>query len=182
MKFKNNSKFFNLAVAALFLASSAQGDVLFDSTSNKIFDFESINQNIIFNASFSTPNYPIELKDVILLWRRNVNESGFIRVYLLSDKNATPGDVIGELSVINSKELPVGEQFLAVPLKNNYFLNSKTRYWIKIQASDSPGALAYARQHKGHGVVDELYLNMYGLHKNSDTGPYLFRINGDRSK
>lgn len=180
MKFKDLLIFFSLLVVAFFITSPARGDVLFDSTSNNIFGYESINKNIIFNASFSTPNYPIALKDITLLWRRDANERGFIRVDLLGDKNATPGEVIGELSEINSNELPTGEQLLAVPIKNNYYLNPKTRYWIKIQASDSPGAFAYSRQHGGYGVANELYLNTFGLHKNADTGPYLFRVVGDR--
>ena len=181
MKFKNSLIFFYFAVAIL-IAKPAQGVVLFDSTSNPVFDYESINQNIIFNASFSTPDYPIELRDISLLWRRGVNENGLIRIDLLSDKNSTPGKVISELSFINSTELPIGKQVLAVSLRYKVLLNPETRYWIRIRASGSPGALAYSRHHGGYGVAGEFYLNMYGFHKNSETGPYLFKVNGNRFK
>ena len=180
MKFKNSLFILYFAVVAILIAKPAQGVVLFDSTSNPVFDYESINQNIIFNASFSTPNYSIELRDISLQWRRGVSENGLIRIDLLSDINSTPGDVISELSLINSRELPVGEQFLAVPLKNKVLLNPETRYWIRIRASDSPGALAYSRHYGGLGTAEEFYLNMFGFHKNSETGPYLFRVEGDR--
>ena len=182
MKFKSYIKNFYLASIILFVASSARAEVLFDSTSNPVFDYEAINQNIVFNASFTVPNYPMELKALTLLWQRGAQESGLIHIYILGDKNSTPGDVIEEISVINSKELPIGKQVLNVPLRNKIILNPQFRYWIKIQASDSPGALAYARQHGGYGVANEYYLNTYGLHKNSVTGPYLFRVDGDRLK
>ena len=178
MKFKNYLINFYLVAAVLFLASSARGEVLFNSTSNPIFGYESINQHIIFNMSFSTPDYPIELSELTFMWRRGAAENGLIHIYLLSDKNSSPGEVMEGLSEINSSELPIGEQFLAVPIKNKIVLNSKARYWIKIQVSDSPGALAYARQHGGYGVANEFYLNSFGLHKNIQTGPYLFKVDG----
>lgn len=91
MKFKSYIKNFYLASIILFVASSARAEVLFDSTSNPVFDYEAINQNIVFNASFTVPNYPMELKALTLLWQRGAQESGLIHIYILGDKNSTPG-------------------------------------------------------------------------------------------
>jgi hypothetical protein len=160
----------------------ARADVLFDSSSDPVFDLDPVTDEVTLNASFSTNEHPIALKGVKLLWRRGQNENGLIRLNLLRDNNATPGPKLEMLAEIDSGALPTGDQWLTVPVKIEKTLDAKTRYWIQIKATAASGAMAYSRKHEGYGVQSEYYLNMYGLHRNSETGPYIFKIEGDPQK
>lgn len=182
MKLRKNSKTIYFLAIILCIATSSFGEVLFDSTSNPVFDFENVDRNIAFNVSFSTPSYPLVLKDITLLWRKGRNEDGLILVNLVNDNNTSPGYVIEKLGVVNTRKLPIGEQFITIPIKSKIPLNAKTRYWIQIRVTAESGALAYARQHQGYGVINEYYLNSFGRHRNSETGPYLFKVMGDPLK
>ena len=182
MRYHTHSKIIYFLAITLCIATPIWGETLFDSTSNPVFDFENVDQNVAFNASFSTSSYPMVLRDITLLWRKGRNENGLIIVNLLNDNNASPGHVMENLGEVNAGELPIGEQSITIPAKNKIPLNSKTRYWIQIRVTKESGALAYARQHEGYGVINEYYLNSFGRHRNSETGPYLFKVVGDPLK
>ena len=177
-----HSKIIYFLAITLCIAMPSWGETLFDSTLNPVFDFENVDQNVAFNASFSTPSYPIVLRDITLVWRKGPNENGLILVNLVNDKNVSPGHLMEKLGEVNSGALPIGEQFITIPIKNKIPLNANTRYWIQIRVTAESGALAYARQHQGYGVIDEYYLNSFGRHQNSETGPYLFKVVGDPLK
>jgi len=159
-----------------------QANVLFDSSSNPVFDLDPVTDGVTLNASFSTGEFPIALKEVRLLWKRDQNENGLIHLNLLNDSNATPGSRLEILAEIDARELPAGDQWLTIPIKIKKVLNAKTRYWIQIKATAASGAMAYSREHQGYGVKSEYYLNGYGLHRNSETGPYILKIEGDSKK
>ena len=182
MNLQTNSKIIYFLAILLGIATPSWGETLFDSTPNPVFDFEKVDQNVAFNASFSTPGYPIALRDISLLWRKGRDENGIILINLLSDIKASPGIFMEKLGEVNAGELPMGEQFISIPIKNKIPLNAKTRYWIQIRVTAESGALAYARQHQGYGVINEYYLNSFGRHRNSETGPYLFKVMGDPLK
>jgi hypothetical protein len=177
--------FLNGLIFTAFIVSGIgllHADVLFDSSSDPVFDLDPVTAGVTLNASFSTKEYPIALKEVKLRWRRGQNENGLILLNLLNDNNATPGSKLAMLAEIDSGALPIGDQWLTIPINIKKVLNAHTRYWIQIQATGPSGAMAYSKDHQGYGVKSEYYLNMYGLHRNSVTGPYIFRIEGDPQK
>ena len=169
---------FVLALLIVSTVGLVRAEVLFDSTSNSVFDTDAVTKGVILNASFSTKENPIILQKVSILLRRSNNENGLIRLNLLSDNRATPGALLEMLAEVDSRDLPIGDQLLTIPIKIQKPLNAKTRYWIQISATASSGAIAYSRKHNGYGVKSEYYLNMYGLHRNDETGPYIFKIEG----
>ncbi len=182
MSSQKRSKIIYFLAFTLSIATPGWGETLFDSTSNPVFDFEKVDQNVAFNASFSTPSNPTVLRDITLLWRKGSNENGLILINLLNDNKSSPGHAMEKLGEVNAGELPIGEQFITIPIKSKIPLNAKTRYWIQIRVTAESGALAYARQHEGYGVVNEYYLNSFGRHQNRETGPYLFKVVGDPLK
>lgn len=159
-----------------------QADVLFDSSSNTVFNVDPVTDGVTLNASFSTGEHPIALKEVRLLWRKSQDEKGFILLGLLNDNKASPGSKLDMLAEIDSGNLPVGDQWLTIPIKLEKVLSAKTRYWIQIKATAASGAMAYSREQNGYGVKSEYYLNPYGFHRNAVTGPYIFKIEGDPQK
>lgn len=154
-------------------------EVLFDSSSNPVFDFDLVNNGVALNASFSTVDHPTNLNLVHLYWKRGANESGLINLNLLGDNKGVPGAQLEVLGEIDATSLPIGDQWIVFPIKPKKLLLAKTRYWIQVKSISTPGSMAYSREHHGYGVKSEYYLNMYGLHQNSETGPYLFKIEGD---
>lgn len=147
-----------------------------------MFGVDPVGSGIALNASFSSPSWPIELTEIRLLWQRGADNKGVIDVFLLSDLNAKPGKRLYKLASANAESLPIGEQWLVLPLNLNTPLSPKTRYWIEVTASAPAGSLAYSRSHLGDGVAGEAYLNSYGLHQNSVTGPYIFKITASPSR
>jgi hypothetical protein len=111
-------------------------------------------------------------------WQKDSNLSGNIHILLLEDKNEYPGSVLDNLATVDAHTLALGEQWLTVPFKNTKELSANTRYWIEISATGDPGSIAYSREKVGHGIATESYLNRYGLHRNTETGPYIFKLEG----
>ena len=179
-KILSRNIFSGILVAILILSrvSGVYADVLFDSTSNPVFNSDLVTKGVTLNASFSTNDRPVNLKELTLLWRRLKNEEGLISIHLLADNHAAPGMSLDMLAEVNAQTLPVGEQFLTIPIKIQKTLNANSRYWIQIRATDDSGSMTYSRKHEGFGVKSEYYLNMYGLHRNDETGPYIFKIEG----
>ena len=157
-------------------------DVLLDSSLNPIFDFDPVDKNFTLNASFSTEDHPFIINQLKLLWRREEHQNGLIYIDLLNDNNVTLGAKLETLAEVDSGALPIGVQWLTIPIKTEKLLSAKTRYWIQIKATTATGALAYSRSHKGYGFISEYYLNSFGLRHNLSTGPYIFKVEGDPQK
>ncbi len=168
-----------LFAGLVFLISAPiQAEVLFDSTANPIFDLDPVSTGVKLNASFLTGDRPIRLTNLTLRWRRDLAQTGSIHILLLDDKNMHPGSLLADLALVDARALPTSDQWLSIPIKNEQELTEKTRYWIEITATGPAGSMAYSREHGGQGVATESYLNMYGLHRNTETGPYIFKLVG----
>jgi len=168
-----------LFASFVFLISvPLHAEVLFDSTDNPIFDLDTVNADVKLKASFTTNESQLRLSSLTLRWRKNLGQKGIIRILLLDNKNELPGVALEDLATVDADTLTVGDQWLTIPLKNAEGLKKNTRYWIEIAATGESGAMAYSRQHHGVGVQSESYLNNYGLHRNTETGPYIFKLEG----
>ena len=165
-----------LAGSVFLISVPLKAETLFDSTTNPIFGLDPVSDGIKIAASFSTGNGPVRLSNLTLRWRRDSAQTGDIRILLLNDNNGRPGSVLNNLALIDSRTLPTGDQWLSIPIKNEKALKEKNRYWIEITASGSAGFVAYSRERNGQGVATESYVNMYGLHRNTETGPYIFKL------
>jgi hypothetical protein len=172
-----------LFASFVFLISAPlHAEVLFDSTNNPIFDLDTVNADAKLKASFTTNENPLRLSSLTLRWRKNPGQKGIVRILLLENQNGLPGLVLEDLASVDADTLTVGDQWLTIPLKNAEDLKNNTRYWLDITATGESGAMAYSREHHGQGVEAESYLNNYGLHRNTETGPYIFKLEGIRSK
>ena len=159
---------------------SAYSETLFDSTSNPVFDYDSVTDGVVIQSSFSTLSDPVELTKLTLKWVRKADDRGVVLVTLLADNSGFPGATIEIMSLFDVNAYPVTQSWLILPINKLNPLLARTRYWIEIRASSAAGAIAYSRQHKGVGVIGEAYKNMYGLNQNVKTGPYILRLEANR--
>ncbi len=166
----------------LLISAPASAEVLFDSTANPTFELDTVNASVRLRASFTTNERPLHLSVLTLRWKRNLGQDGSIRIFLLDNKDGLPGAVLDDLATLDARGLTAGDQWLAIPLKNAHELKKNTRYWIEITSTGETGSMAYSRQHHGQGVEAESYLNMYGLHRNTETGPYIFKLEGTQTR
>jgi hypothetical protein len=177
----------NLIISTLFaglvflFSIPIQAKILFDSTTNSIFDLDPVSEETKINASFTTHNKPIRLSFLTLFWHRNEEHTGVIHIYLLEDNNGYPGAVLDSLVSVDTRTLALGDQWLAIPLTNTKELSAKTRYWIQITAAGASGFFAFSREKFGDGVLNEFYMNKYGLRSNAVSGPYLLKLEGDEN-
>jgi len=155
-----------------------QARVLFDSTAHSISDLDPVSSDFKISASFTTHEQPIRLTFLTLPWRRDLEHTGNIHIHLLEDKNGYPGPVLDSLATADVRTLALGDQWLTIPLKNTKELTAKTRYWIEITATGASGFIAYSREKIGEGIATESYLNTFGLRRNIETGPYIFKLEG----
>ncbi len=169
-------------ILVLLISAPLHAEVLFDSTDNPIFDLDTVNADVKLKASFTTNESQIRLSSLTLRWRKNLGQKGIIQIILLDNKNGLPGAILDNLASVDADRLTVGDQWLTIPLKNAKELKKNTRYWIEITSTGESGSVAYSREHRGLGVEAESYLNNYGLHRNTETGPYIFKLEGVRSK
>lgn len=93
-----------------------------------------------------------------------------------NDNSGRPGSLRDNLALVDSRALPTSEQWLSIRLTNEKMLTRQTRYWIQVTATGPAGSMAYSREHSGQSVATESYLNMYGFHRNTETGPYIFKL------
>jgi hypothetical protein len=166
-------------LAFFFFASTAlEAGVLFDSTANPIFDFDVVTSSPSIHASFSTGDQQTQLTELKLLWHRDNIAPGTVVISIREDQQRQPGNKL-ETSVSADLGLsPAGQQWLVIQLKGTTPLSANTRYWLDMTATGAAGSFAYSRKHEGQGVTAEYYKNAYGLHANTATGPYIFRLEG----
>ena len=175
----NNIIVTTLFAGLVFLVSiPIQARVLFDSTSNSIFSLDPVSTEFKVSASFITHEQPIHLTILTVRWRKDIEQTGDIHILLLGDKNGYPGSVLDSLASVETRALALGDQWLTIPIQNTTALKAQTRYWIAITATDAAGFVAYSREKVGKGIATESYLNNFGLHRNADTGPYIFKLEG----
>jgi hypothetical protein len=173
-------KFKHALLAAFFvlLSTALEAAVLFDSTANPIFDFDVVTSSPSIHASFSTGDQQNQLTELKLLWRRDNIAAGTVDISIREDEQRQPGNRLDTLASVDLGLLPAGQQWLVIQLKGATPLPANTRYWLDITATGAAGSLAYSRKHEGQGVTAEYYKNAYGLHANTATGPYIFRLEG----
>ena len=164
------------AGSAFLISLPIQAEVLFDSTANPIFGLDPVSDGVKLNASFLTGDQPVRLSHLTLRWHRDLEQIAAIRILLLNDNSGRPGSLRDNLALVDSRALPTSEQWLSIRLTNEKTLTRQTRYWIQVTATGPAGSMAYSREHSGQGVATESYLNMYGFHRNTETGPYIFKL------
>ncbi|MFZ4708960.1 MAG: choice-of-anchor R domain-containing protein [Zwartia sp.] len=165
-----------------FVSTVLNAEVLFDSTVNPIFAFDVVSSSPSIHASFSTGAQPTQLTELKLLWRREKMAAGTVDISIHEDQQSQPGHKLETVASADVGLLPVGQQWLVIQIKGTKALSANTRYWLEITATGAAGSIAYSRKHKGSGALTEFYKNAYGLRANSETGPYIFRLEGAPSK
>lgn len=167
-----------VAVAATLLTAVADNAVvLFDSTADPGYGFDTISNTVRLTASFSTPGVPVALTDVKLLLRKSAPGSGAINVALLSDGQAAPGPLLENIGRIETGGLSPDARLVEIRAVSPRVLAANTRYWIDVSGSGNAGEWAYSRSHNGSGIASEFYKNGFGLHADMETGPYIMRVN-----
>jgi hypothetical protein len=167
-----------LAVATTLLtAASDNAVVLFDSTADPGYGFDTISNAVPLNASFSTPGVSVALTDVKLLLRKSLPGSGTINVALLSDSQAAPGPLLENIGRVESSGLSSDARLVEIRVVSPRVLSANTRYWIDVSGAGNAGEWAYSHSHNGSGITSEFYKNGFGLHADMETGPYIMRVN-----
>lgn len=161
-----------------FVSTALEAGVLFDSTVNPIFAFDVVSSSPSIHASFSTGAQQTQLTELKLLWRRDKMAAGTVDISIREDQQSQPGHKLETLASADIGLSPMGQQWLVIQIKGTKALSANTRYWLEITATGAAGSIAYSRKHEGLGVLTEYYKNAYGLRANTETGPYIFRLEG----
>jgi hypothetical protein len=165
------------AAATLLTAVSDNAVILFDSTPDPAYGFDTISDAVPLNASFSTGGGSVELTQVKLMLRKSAPGSGAVSISLLSDSQKSPGPLLEKnIGAAESGAPSPDAQLVDIRVVSSRVLSANTRYWIEVSGSGNAGEWAYSRTRNGSGIASEFYKNSFGLHADMETGPYIMQV------